>query len=114
MIWIREMDQEDVCRSNTQRNYAPFTSESNVSAVSPRAFAFLPTSSRTSASDAYSPIASSRIHRLNKASILRFSAGAADSYARAVSASSGIGIVTFCIVSSDDHSTAKNYAGADL
>src|SRR6267143_4315989 len=67
MIWIPEMDQEDVCRSNTQRNYAPFTSESNVSAVSPRAFAFRPTSSRISASDAYSPAASSRIDRLNKA-----------------------------------------------
>jgi len=41
---------------------------------------------------------------------LRFSAGAADSYARAVSASSGIVIVTFCIVLPHNYSTAKNRA----
>jgi len=44
---------------------------------------------------------------------LRFSAGAADSYARAVSASSGIVIVAFCIVLPHNYSTAKNRLSAE-
>ena len=65
--------------SKTQRNYAPFIMESSISGVSPRAFALLPTSSSTCWRDGYSPAASSRSQRLNKACIFRFSSGAADS-----------------------------------
>src|SRR6266699_52830 len=53
--------------SKTQRNYAPFSRESSSSGVSPRSFALRPTSSSTCCSDEYSPAASSRSQRLNRA-----------------------------------------------
>ena len=83
--------------SKTQRNYAPFSRESSISGVSPRSFAFRPTSSSTCCSDGYSPAASSRSQRLSSACIFRFCSGAAESYARAVCGSSGIVIVVFAM-----------------
>jgi hypothetical protein len=79
--------------SKTQRNYAPFSRESNISGVSPRAFALRPTSSSTCCNGGQSPAASSRSHRLNKAWILRLSSGAAELYIWAVWASIGIVMV---------------------
>lgn len=83
--------------SKTQRNYAPLRMESNISGVSPRNWAFRPTSSRTCCSGGYSPAASSRSQRLRRAWIFRFSSGAAELYIFAVCRSSGIVIVGFAM-----------------
>jgi hypothetical protein len=96
--------------SNTQRNYAPFRRESSISGVSPRSFAFRPTSSSTCCNDRVSPAASSRSHRPSSACIFRFSSGAAESYARAVCGSSGIVIVAFAMALTFPHSTPKSTA----
>lgn len=83
--------------SKTQRNYAPLSRESNISGGSPRAFAFRPTSSSTCCREGYSPAASSRSQRLNRAWILRFSSGAAELYAWAICGSRGIAMVGFAV-----------------
>jgi hypothetical protein len=63
--------------SNTHRNYAPFSKESNISGVSLRAFALRPTSSSTCSSGASSPDVNYRSQRLKTACIFRFSSGPA-------------------------------------
>src|SRR6478735_7848296 len=79
--------------SARRRNYAPFSRDSSISGVSPRACALRPASSRICCRARCSPPASSRSQRPRRACILRFSSAGAELYACAVCGSSGIVMV---------------------